>query len=281
MVKPTVMEPKQILHADVLDIIFDDRNKAYGAYELRRKYQRRLLKAMLVTGSLVLGVMLASFVSSRFVKKDEGGKIAFKEVELTDLTQEIKNEPPAVIPPKPVEPPRVAMSQFTPPKIVRDEDVKPEEEMKDVEQMQDTKIGTRNQDGNLDEGVVAPPIEENSGVVSAPKKSAEDEVFNKVEIEAQFPGGERAWIKYIQREIERYMDELTEEGQSGTVMIQFIVDREGKISDVEALTMKGTKLAEIAVNAVRKGPNWKPAEQNGQMVKAYRRQPVVFRIPEE
>ena len=74
------------------------------------------------------------------------------------------------------------------------------------------------------------------------------------------------------------MDELTDAGESGTCIVKFVVSKDGTVSDVEAITMKGTKLAEVAVNAIRKGPRWIPARQNGTAVNAYRQQPVSFQI---
>ncbi len=76
------------------------------------------------------------------------------------------------------------------------------------------------------------------------------------------------------------MDELTEAGISGTCIVKFIVSKDGRVSDVEAITMKGSKLSEVAVNAIRKGPDWIPAQQNGREVNAYRHQPVTFKIDE-
>jgi protein TonB len=112
-----------------------------------------------------------------------------------------------------------------------------------------------------------------------------------VEIDAEFPGGTAGWTRYVTREIERNIDELQDEGKSGTVVVLFIVDKEGGVSEVRALSCSeagvarclgaNTKLAEIAVNAIRRGPKWKPAVQNGRNVKAYRRQPVTFQLAEE
>ncbi|MFT3748206.1 MAG: energy transducer TonB [Agriterribacter sp.] len=276
------MEVSKILNSNILDIIFDGRNKNYGAYELRTQYNRRLTRALIITASVALLIMLASFLSSKFEGSNKKGDIVVNEIEMADIQQpEEKVEPPPPPPPKPPDPPKIEMAKFTPPKVVKDEEVKPEEEMKEVEKLEDTKIGLTNQEGQKDLGIVAPPVEDKGGVVAAPKVEDEDKVFQKVEIEAQFPGGEGAWTKYISREINRYIDELQEAGKAGTCLVQFIVDKEGNISDVEALTMKGTKLAEICVNAIKKGPKWTPAEQNGRKVKAYRKQPVTFQIQEE
>lgn len=276
------MEVSKILNSNILDIIFDGRNKTYGAYELRTQYNKRLARALIITASVAFLIMLASFLSSKFEGSNKKGDIVVKEIEMADIQQpEEKVEPPPPPPPKPPDPPKIEMAKFTPPKVVKDEEVKPEEEMKEVEKLEETKIGLTNQEGQKDLGIVAPPVEDKGGVVAAPKVEEEDKVFQKVEIEAQFPGGEGAWTKYISREINRYIDELQEAGKAGTCLVQFIVDKEGNISDVEALTMKGTKLAEICVNAIKKGPKWTPAEQNGRKVKAYRKQPVTFQIQEE
>jgi protein TonB len=64
------------------------------------------------------------------------------------------------------------------------------------------------------------------------------------------------------------------------VVVQFVVDKEGKISDVKAMTSHGFGMEEEAVKVIRKGPNWVPAVQNGRNVKAYRRQPITFVVSE-
>ena len=107
---------------------------------------------------------------------------------------------------------------------------------------------------------------------------SDDNIFQKVEIEAKFPGGEGAWANYITREINRYADTLAVIGVAGTCVVQFIVNVDGAISEVEALTLQGTLFAKICTNAVKKGPRWVPAEHNGRKVKAYRKQPVTFQI---
>jgi protein TonB len=101
-----------------------------------------------------------------------------------------------------------------------------------------------------------------------------------VEIDAQFPGGPAAWQRYVTRAIQAQLDEFTD-ADYGTCVVRFIVDKTGKVSDVQATTMKGTKLAEIAVNAIRNGPNWTPAQQNGRYVNAYRLQPVTLQNPNQ
>ena len=164
------MEINKILQADVLDIIFEGRNKDYGAYDLRKTYNRRLIKALSVTGSVILLVLMVYFLSamnSRKVIKPP----AVDDVELT--TVEKKKDEVILPPPPKVEPPKVAMKQFTPPMIVHDKDVRPDEKPPEQDKLDDTKIGTANVDGVKDDGMTAPPPSDGGkGLVEAPKKDA-------------------------------------------------------------------------------------------------------------
>lgn len=278
--KTLFMEKNKILSASFMDILFEGRNKSYGAYELRQKYGSRLSSAIIGTIALASLIVLASFVSGRFNKQGVTGPLKIDSVKLVDVI----TDPPVVEPPppviqKPIEQPQLEMSKLVSPKVVKDELVTPDDEIKDIEDLQNTIIGNANVEGDKDIGIVAPPVDEtNTGVVTGPRKDEKDEVHITVQIQAKFPGGEAEWAKYISKQIHRYIDELEEEGKAGTCTVQFIVDQDGNISDVEVLTMKGTKLAEICANAIRKGPNWIPAENNGKKVKAWRKQPVTFRI---
>lgn len=279
------MDANKILSSDLLDLVFEGRNKEYGAYELRKKYNSRLTRAIIITVSLTLLIFLTVLLVN--ATKNSKGQVQVSEVKLEDIVQEEKNEPPPPPPPKPPEPPKVEMTKFTPPKVVKDEEVKEEEKPPEIEKLDETKISTVNQEGIKDEGIVQ-AVE---AVVEAPKEDDEDKVFQKVEIDAEFPGGNTAWFRYVSREIERNMDDLQDDGRSGTTVVMFIVDKEGNVSDVRAMTCgeagvanclgPGTKLADIAVAAIKKGPKWKPAVQNGRNVKAYRRQPVTFKLEEE
>ena len=105
-----------------------------------------------------------------------------------------------------------------------------------------------------------------------------DYVFVRTEIEPTFPGGEGAWTKYIKKKIEKNIDALVDDNKSGTCRVKFIVDKEGNISNVEVLSMQGSVLAKVAMNAIAKGPKWIPAMQNGRTVTSYKEQPLTFTI---
>lgn len=276
------METSKILKASYLDILFDGRNKEYGAYDLRKTYNKRISTALIVTVSIIALLFIGYAVAANISSKDE-----VKQMNVKDLTLEAvkPNEPPPPPPPPPPKlppPPPIATIAFTPPKVVKDQEViKPPPEVKDLDS---AKVDTKTVEGTKDLGVVAPPTEDKgTQIVAAPAaKEDEDKVFTKVEIDAQFPGGNGAWTKYVTKAITNDIDELQQDqSNSGTCVVRFIVDKSGKVSDVEATTMKGTKLAEIAVNAIRKGPNWTPAVQNGRQVNAYRLQPVTFTFQDQ
>jgi protein TonB len=107
-----------------------------------------------------------------------------------------------------------------------------------------------------------------------------DSIFSKVEVEAYFPGGEQQWNLYVQQQVEKNIDKIVKEKKSaGTCEVQFIVDKDGTVTNVEALTLKKSYLAKVLVNAIKDGPKWVPAFQFGKPVKAWRRQKVTFRMP--
>jgi protein TonB len=272
------MDVNKILNADVLDIIFEGRNKEYGAYDLRKTYNKRMVKAIIGTG-IVIALLFIGFIVSNLNSNGNKKALVVDDVQLEDVKEEKKNEPPPPPPPK-IEPPKVEMAKFTPPKIVPDKEVKPEEKPPEQEKLEDTKIGTVNQEGVKDEGITAPPVSDaGKGVVEAPKDNEDyDKTFTKVEIESEFPGGAAAWLRYLNKNL-RYPDDAVNNEIQGTVIVQFIVDKEGNVSDVTPISGPDNGgLREEAVRVIKKSGKWTPAVQNGRQVKSYKKQPIVFKL---
>jgi len=273
-----MLDVNKIMSADILDIIFDGRNKDYGAYELRKSYTKRLTLALAGMAAILALVFIGYFVANTIAANSKKEAMVVKDVQLEEIKQEEKkNEPPPPPPPPKQEPPKVEMAKFTPPKIVKDEEVKEEEKPPEQEKLEDTKIGTVNQEGVKDEGIVA-PVDNGKGVVEAPKKEEEDwdKTFTKVEIESDYPGGQGAWIRYLTKTLVYPQDAQDNEIQ-GTVVVQFIVDKEGNVSDVEAISGPNELRAE-AVRVIKKSGKWTAAVQNGRQVKSYKKQPITFRL---
>ena len=269
------METNKILTADVLDIIFDGRNKEYGAYDLRKTYNNRMRNALIVTGAVVLLLVVGFFVSN-LKGNDKKAAMVVQDVQLEDVKEEKKDLPPPPPPPK-IEPPKIEMAKFTPPKIVPDDKVKEEEKPPEVEKLEDTKIGTVNQEGLKDDNITAPPVSDNKGVVEAPKDNTDyDKTFTKVEIESEYPGGMAAWARFLGKNLV-YPEEAQNAEVQGSVTVQFIVDKDGNVSDVEAVSGPKELYGE-AIRVIKKSGKWTAAVQNGRKVKSYKKQPIVFRL---
>jgi protein TonB len=276
------MDVSKILSADILDIIFEGRNKSYGAYDLRKTYHKRITYALIGT-LIICGLLVIGSVVANSSKKKAAEQIV-QDVNLENLKQEEKKpEPPPPPPPPKQEPPKVEITKFTPPKIVKDEEVKEKDEIKEVEKLEDTKIGTVNQEGTKDEGIVAPPVESGTGKVEAPKQDEDyDKVFTVVQIPAEFPGGLPAWTKYLERNLNRDLP-VNNGAPPGkyTVVVSFIVDKNGGISEVQSENDPGYGTKDEAVRVIKKGPSWKPAVQNGRNVIYRHKQSITFVVSEE
>ena len=273
------MDTNKILTADFLDILFEGKNKAYGAYDLRKTYDKRLRNGLLGM-FLVVVVLTVGMILSSSIKSDKVEVIAV-DLSLENVNQdEKKPEPPPPPPPK-QEPPKVEITKFTPPKIVKDEEVKEDDEIKEVEKLEDTKISTFNQEGTKDDGLVA-PVEQSTGAVEAPKDEDYTQIFTVVQIPAEFPGGGGGWQRYLERTLNR--DAPVENGAPTgrySVTVSFIVAKDGSISEVKAENDPGYGTKEEAVRVIQRGPKWKPAVQNGRNVIYRHRQAVVFMVSED
>lgn len=270
------MEAVNILQADVLDILFNNRNKAYGAYDLRKHYQRRLLKSMAIMMATV-ALLLATYLLLAAAKPASVTFMQVKEIQLAKVNDIKKVEtPPVVLPPVRQIPPVVKTTIFTTPLIVKG-NVPVEEKPPLNSDLDAAKIGTVNTDGIMDNDITGPPVDANKGVVDAPKKQdTGDDIFRTVEIESQYPGGMPAWSAFLYRNLV-YPQQAIDNGQQGTVYVQFIVDTNGQVSNVTAISGP-EELRAAAVNVIKKSGRWTPAIQNGRNVKSYKKQPVTFRL---
>ncbi|HEV9037170.1 MAG TPA: TonB family protein [Puia sp.] len=277
------MEAQKVLQSDILDILFDRRNKEYGAYQLRKGYNKRLLLSLSAIALLTASLFGVNYLSGLHRVKTQKTVYSVVDVQLESIKEENKIAPPPSPPPPPATVQKVEITKFTPPKIVKDEEVKLDERPPEQEKLQETKIGAINQEGVKDEGITGPPTGEtgNKGVVEAPAASkAEDwdRTFTKVEIESDYPGGVAAWIRYLNRNF-RYPDDALNNEIHGTVVVQFVVDKDGLVSDVQVVSGPATGgLREEAMRVIRHSGKWNPAIQNGRKVKSYKQQPIIFEL---
>lgn len=271
------MEANKILQSDVLDILFENRNKNYGAYELRKTYNKRVAYAF-AGMSILCGVFIAASIFAGSKKTSGDEHMMVKEYELTKLVDEKKEEKKIeVIPPKPQK--QIATVRNVVPKIVPPDQVKPEDIPSRNDDMDNVHIGDVNTPGeNID--VVQPPVEKiGTGKVEAIGKKEEDYtgVFTTVQIEAKFPGGFGEWEKFLQRNLRAELPaENGAPSSTYTVIVSFVVYTDGTITDVKAENDPGYGTAEEAVRVIKKSGQWIPAMQNNRNVIYRQRQKISF-----
>ena len=276
------MSKIDLISSDWVDLVFEGRNKAYGAYRLRKSTTKRNILAM-VAVVLLLIVAFIILTVKNFVD-EQRAKVAMTQVaELTNYDQpkkkaEVKQKKVEVEPERVVE--RVKSSiKFTAPVIKKDEEVKPDEELKTQDELMSTKtaIGTFDVKGNDDANGEILKAKEVIAEPEPPKHEEENKVFEIVEQQPLFPGGPAALMKYLS-ENTKYPVVAQENGVQGRVTVQFVVEKDGSISDVHVLRGVDPSLDKEAVRVVKSMPRWTPGKQNGITVRVNYRVPVLFRL---
>lgn len=276
------MSKIDLISSDWVDLVFEGRNKAYGAYRLRKSTTKRNILAM-VAVVILLVVAFIILTVKNFVD-EQRAKVAMTQVaELTNYEQpkkkaEVKQKKIEVEPERVVE--RVKSSiKFTAPVIKKDDEVKPEEELKTQDELMSTKtaIGTFDVKGNDDANGEILKAKEVIAEPEPPKHEEENKVFDIVEQQPLFPGGPAALMKYLS-ENTKYPVVAQENGVQGRVTVQFVVEKDGSISDVHVLRGVDPSLDKEAVRVVKSMPRWTPGKQNGITVRVNYRVPVLFRL---
>ena len=276
------MSKIDLISSDWVDLVFEGRNKAYGAYRLRKSTTKRNILAM-VAVVILLVVAFIILTVKNFVD-EQRAKVAMTQVaELTNYDQpkknaEVKQKKVEVEPERVVE--RVKSSiKFTAPVIKKDEEVKPDEELKTQDELMSTKtaIGSFDVKGNDDANGEILKAKEVIAEPEPPKHEEENKVFDIVEQQPLFPGGPAALMKYLS-ENTKYPVVAQENGVQGRVTVQFVVEKDGSISDVHVLRGVDPSLDKEAVRVVKSMPRWTPGKQNGITVRVNYRVPVLFRL---
>lgn len=255
------------------EVVFANRNKDYGAYDLRKNYNRYYSIALLITiGILVVGFGVPKIISA-FKKQME--TVENVDIQLTDLEPPPvdKNEPEPPPPPPPPPPPAQEMVKFIPPVVVDEPIV---EEVVTQEELKETEAGEKTQEGTGDDVVIIPEEGTGDQVIEGPKEVAP---FISVEQMPEFKGGEAAMMKFIAENLE-YPQAAKDASIEGRVHLKFTVTADGSIKDIVVLNKDklGYGCEEAAIAVIRKMPKWTPGRQNGQPVPVYFNIPIRFRL---
>lgn len=264
------------------DIVFEGKNKSYGAYEMRQSSTKRHLiafGAMLLLVAIIAALpSIVSTVKAATTGPNEGYDGEYTMATIVDITPPIEEPkiPDMVVP----EPPKLiaAEMRFVPPTIVEDELVDPDKTLTSMEDLTKSKITIGKHqilDGSLDkEAVRLDDIREFEKVVEPVKEKGPVTI---AEVMPQFPGGEKEMYSYINTNL-KYPTVAQENGTQGKVTIRFVVGKSGEILDAQIL--KGFDIAcdKEALRVVKSMPRWIPGKQNGVPVQVYFTLPITFRL---
>lgn len=263
------------------DLVFQGRNKVYGAYQLRRGTSKRNIVSMIFVAAVAAVAYLGLAAYNSYQEAQKAKFEAEMEASLLDAKKEAKVE-------KKTETPKVEQVQkvekvkssiaFTPPVIKKDSEVKPEEEMKTQDELKETKtaIGAFDVKGNDDAGgTVLKAVEEIAAPEPPKHEEEQNKIFELVEQQPQFPGGSvNGWLAdHI-----KYPVVAAENGISGRVVVQFVVERDGSVSQVRVVRGVDPSLDKEAQRVISSMPKWIPGKQNGQAVRSRFTVPVTFRL---
>ena len=263
------------------DLVFQGRNKVYGAYQLRRGTSKRNIVSMIFVAAVAAVAYLGLAAYNSYQEAQKAKFEAEMEASLLDAKKEAKVE-------KKTETPKVEQVQkvekvkssiaFTPPVIKKDSEVKPEEEMKTQDELKETKtaIGAFDVKGNDDAGgTVLKAVEEIAAPEPPKHEEEQNKIFEVVEQMPQFPGGSvNGWLAdHI-----KYPVVAAENGISGRVVVQFVVERDGSVSQVRVVRGVDPSLDKEAQRVISSMPKWIPGKQNGQAVRSRFTVPVTFRL---
>ena len=271
------------------DLVFEGKNKEFGAYEMRTTSTKRHNKAVLYT---LIGAILAVAAAISIAKVNEylAERRLAEEAQQDEVLIDMgENEEPEeeqqerLEQPKPEVLPEEVLNtvKVTELRIVEDEKVKAEDEIKTQDELKETQtaFGQKDNDkGTEDRNVTRTLRDEVVVEKKEPEKKVEkEEVFRSVEQMPTFPGGEAALMKYLSSHIQ-YPTMAQENNVQGKVIVQFVVTKTGKVGEVKVVRSVDKDLDREAVRVCKSLPNFVPGRQNGQPVSVWYTLPVTFKL---
>ena len=252
-----------------LDIVFEGRNKSYGAYELRKNSTSTSLKALAI-GAVVFSIAVATPKIAEFLGSSSNNDDASLDKKIVTIKLPPKEEKPKInVPPPPPPPPKVDQVKFVKPVVAKKEEIV--EEPPKIKEIVDKKIGDKDIKGDKDAVLTVEPPGD------GPKKQEvvdDNNVYNSagVEVKPEFPGGMAKFDEFIRRNLD-----LPEEELNGRIIVQFTVEKDGSLSNIQVLRDLGFGTDKAALKMFAKCPKWLPAEQNGKKVRCTYVKPIVIK----
>lgn len=263
------------------DLVFEGRNQEYGAYKLRKGTTKRNIWSIIIVGLaavlLYLGLQLQHMVeANRQVENTQAIELSALEQKKKEAKVE-KKEQVKVEPEKVVEKVKSSV-KFTAPVIKKDNEVKEEDEIKlDEVEKSNKAVGAFTVEGNDEVGGEVLKAKEEIAAPEPPKPVEENKVFDVVEQMPSFPGGMSALMSWLSQNI-KYPVIAAENGVKGRVIVQFVVEKDGSITDVQVVKSVDPSLDKEASRVIKSMPHWIPGRQNGSPVRVRYTVPVTFKL---
>ncbi len=255
-----------------LDIVFDGRNKKYGAYDLRKSITKNTTRAF------ILGALLFAFLVSIPKILSMLPEISEDEVVLDEVIKTVKLPPKKEeikenLPPPPPPAPKVDQVKFVKPVVAKAEEVV--EEIAEVKDLKDKVISRVDLKGNPDAELT---IEAPGTSMTAVTEEVDNTVYNSagIEVKPDYPGGIEKFYKYIADNYK--MPE--EEGLKGKVYVTFVVEKDGSLTDIKVLRDIGYGTGKEAIRVLKASKKWSPGEQNGKKVRCTYSLPISLAYQE-
>ncbi|WP_243348144.1 energy transducer TonB [Parabacteroides sp. FAFU027] len=276
------MAPKININSEEwVDMVFEGKNQAYGAPDLRKSSAKRLLKAFAIAVTLfLLGICTPVFLKYITPKKKISDE-SIRELSMIKLDKPKKSAdvPRAITSPPPAAVQMRSSIKFVPPVIKPDEEVNEKEEFATQQEVISSKaaVGVVTYKGSEDINAPIPKSTEEAEASSSQITEEAQEAFIVVEQMPEFPGGTEELQKYLNNNI-RYPVSALENGVQGRVICEFVVNSDGRVTNAKVIRGVDASLDAEALRVINNMPPWKPGKQRGKPVKVRYTLPVNFKL---
>jgi protein TonB len=253
-----------------LEIVFDGRNKSYGAYDLRKSVTKNTFRAFII-GTLVFGLLVSTPIILRMLP-DSSESDETLNVKITTVKMPPKDKPKDNLPPPPPPPPKVDQVKFVKPVVAKAEDVV--EEIVVIKEIKDKKLGSETIKGDPDAELTVEPV--GTGVAAVVEEDNTVYSTAGIEVKPDFPGGMEKFYNYIAKNYRT----PEEEGLKGKVYVTFVVEKDGSLTDIKVLRDIGYGTGKEAIRVLKATPRWNPGEQNGKKVRCTFSLPISIQSAE-
>ncbi len=254
-----------LLKKQWLDIVFEGRNKSYGAYELRQSNGKTTTKAFII-GGIIFTFLVSIPVLANLLPEDSEEVVLDQKITTVKLPP--KEKPPENLPPPPPPPPKVDQVKFVKPVVAKAEEVV--EEPPKIKEIENKKIGAETIKGDPDAELTVEPVG------NGPKDVVEEDnsIYNTagIEVKPDFPGGLEKFYKFVANNYRT----PEEDGLKGKVFVTFVVEKDGSLTDIKVIRDIGFGTGKEAIRVLKSSPRWNPGEQNGKKVRVLYSLPITI-----